>query len=68
MDYRIIRFVNTRPTGDSETWKDYPLGPVQDHARETVESGLAERVEVRDSDDRLIFQWPRTVTPAPASV
>lgn len=25
---------------------------------------LAERVEVRDENDVLVFQWPRTVKPA----
>jgi hypothetical protein len=67
MDYQIIRFVNSRSTGDSETWKGYPLDPVKDDARRIVESELAERVEVRDADDKLVFQWPRTVSPAPTS-
>lgn len=39
-------------------WKDYPLDPVKDHAREVVEMGLADRVEVRDTNEKLVFQWP----------
>lgn len=55
MDYQIIRFKNARPTGDVEMWKDHPLDPVKDHAREVVEKGLADRVEIRDANEKLVF-------------
>lgn len=48
MDYQIIRFNNGHRWEGSETWKGHPLSAVQDHAREIIEMGLAERVEVRD--------------------
>lgn len=66
MDYQIVRFVNSRPTGDIETWKNYPLESVKNHAREIIDNKLAERVEIRDSHNTLVFQWPRTISPAPS--
>jgi len=48
-------------------WKDHPLDPVKDHARELVEMGLADRVEIRDANEKLVFQWPRTVSAATTS-
>jgi hypothetical protein len=67
MNYSILRFVGGRPTGDSETWTDHPLDAVNDHARQIVKTGLADRVEVRDGNGKLVFQWPRTVSRAPSS-
>jgi hypothetical protein len=67
MDYQIIPFKNARPTGDVDMWKDYLLDPVKDHARQVVEMGLADRVEVRDTNEKLVFQWPRTVSVPPTS-
>ena len=64
MDYQIIRFNNGYRWDGSETWKGHPLSAVQDHAREIVEMDLAERVEVRDENDVLVYQWPRTVKAA----
>lgn len=64
MDYQIIRFNNGHRWDGSETWKGHPLSAVQDHAREIVDTGLAERIEVRDQNDGLVFQWPRTVRSA----
>ncbi|MFK3891755.1 hypothetical protein BRX36_21330 [Sphingomonas sp. S-NIH.Pt1_0416] len=67
MDYQIIRFNNGHRRDGSETWKGHPLTAVQDHAREIIDMGLAERVEVRDESDTLVFQWPRTVKVASQS-
>ena len=64
MDYQIIRFNNGHRWDGSETWKGHLLSAVQDHAREIIDMDLAERVEVRDENDVLVFQWPRTVKPA----
>ena len=64
MDYQIIRFNNGHRWDGSETWKGHPLSAGQDHAREIIDMDLAERVEVRDENDVLVFQWPRTVKPA----
>jgi hypothetical protein len=65
MDYQIIRFNNGHRWDGSETWKGHSLSAVQDHAREIIEMGLAERVEVRDDNDVLVYQWPRTMKAAP---
>jgi hypothetical protein len=60
MDVEITRFVGGRWDG-TELWKGLPAEPVQQHAKLIVETGLADRVEVRDMADRLVFQWPRTL-------
>ena len=67
LDYKIIRFDNGHRNAGSEEWKNFPLSAVQDKARLLVDTGLAERVEVRDASDTLVFQFPRTLKPAPKS-
>lgn len=60
MDFAIKRFIKGRWDG-TEYWKDYPSEPVRQYARMVVAAGSADRVEVRDMADRLLFQWPRTL-------
>lgn len=63
MEYEIIRFNKQHGWDGSETLKGFPLSMAQDQARQLVETGIAERVEVRGPDKVLLFQWPRTLRP-----
>jgi hypothetical protein len=63
MRYYVKQYVNEQITVD-RTEIDVPLQLVKDTARNAVELGTADRVEVRDGHDALIYQWPRTLKPA----
>ena len=57
MTYNIGYFVNSRLTA-TESW-DGTFSAAQEMARKAVESGTAERVEIRESDGALVFHHPR---------
>jgi hypothetical protein len=63
MDIRIIAQKRGAPAYE-EVWSDRLLDAARDHARTLVENGLADRVEIRDSEDKLLFQYPRTLRSA----
>lgn len=63
MDYHISRTKNGATDG-VESWKCSPFEAVKDHAREVVDLGLADRVEVRDASQSLVFHYPRVLRPA----
>ena len=61
MDYHIIRFVDGRYDA-TEVRKGHQLAVVRSYARQLVESGSADRVEVRNSaNNDLVFQYPRVL-------
>ena len=60
MDYHISRTKNGATDG-VETWQGSPLEAVKEHAREVVDLGLADRVEVRDASQTLVFHYPRVL-------
>jgi len=61
VDYHIIRFLNGRYDA-TEVRKGHELAVVRSYARQLVESGSADRVEVRNSDNNnLVFQYPRVL-------
>ncbi|NWK97936.1 hypothetical protein DM806_20190 [Sphingobium lactosutens] len=64
MEYEIIRFINGKRRDGSEKLKGFPLADAQGQAKQLVETGVAERVEVRGPEDVLLFQWPRTMSVA----
>lgn len=63
MEYHVSRMKEGRTEG-IETWKGSSLESVKEHARELVDLGLADRVEVRDAAQALVFHHPRVVRPA----
>lgn len=60
MEYKINRYVRERLDG-IEVIKDQPTHSVFGHAKQVVELGLCERVEVADQRDEIVFRWPRTL-------
>lgn len=61
MVYHIVRFVGNR-YGSTEMRKGHQLAVVRSYARQLVESGAADRVEVRNSaNNDLVFQYPRVL-------
>ena len=60
MAYNISWFLNGRLEG-TEHSDGFPFSAVKDHARNFVETGVADRVEVRDDNEALVFQHPRTL-------
>lgn len=59
MEYRIVRYGRERQRG-IDTIRGKPLPIVRDLAKRSVEQGLAERVEVVDLDNAIVFRWPQT--------
>ena len=59
-----IRFLRRESVYEERTCIDEPKSAVEQQAKHAVEVGLADRVEVRNVNDTLIFQWPRTLHPA----
>jgi len=66
MRYRIISEMNGRLLRE-DACDDILLESTKQHAQDSVEKGLATRVEIRDQhqDDKLVFHYPRTVSKAP---
>jgi hypothetical protein len=61
VDYHIIRFIEGR-FDTTELRKGHELAAVRSYARQLVESGSADRVEVRNSaNNNLVFQYPRVL-------
>lgn len=58
MEYHISRTKNGATDG-VEIWKGSPFEAVKNHARDAVGLGLADRVEVRDASQMLVFYYPR---------
>ena len=44
-----------------EQYSDILFESAKDHARTMVESKLADRVEIRNDDGKLVFHYPRVV-------
>ena len=42
-----------------EAWGGMTFTAAQDHAKAMVETGIADRVEVRDEAGQLLFHFPR---------
>ncbi len=61
MDYHIVRFIGGRYES-TEVRKGHQLAVIRSYARQLVESGSADRVEVRNSaNNNLVFQYPRAL-------
>jgi hypothetical protein len=58
MDYTINRYVRER-LDRTEIVRAYSTSFVFARARNTVEMHVAERVEIIDEDNVVVFRWPR---------
>ena len=63
MEYHISRTKNGATAG-VEIWKGSPFESILDHARDVVDLGLADRVEVREASQTLVFHHLRVFRPA----
>jgi hypothetical protein len=60
MEYTIHRFVRERWVRE-DTIKGRAADWVYEHAKQIVESRQADRVEVVDQRNVLVFRWPRVL-------
>jgi hypothetical protein len=63
MEYTINWFKAGQLEG-TESSKGFPFNHVKEHAEQFVDTGIADRVEVRDAADNLVLQFPRTMQKA----
>ena len=57
MRYTIHRYKDG--SHDTEVWPDSSLKEAREYAMRVTEDGLADRVEVRDDNGRLVLNVPR---------
>lgn len=62
MDYQISR-TKDGATNGVEIWPGSSFEAVKAYAREVVDLGIADRVEVRDASQTLVFHYPRVLRP-----
>ena len=62
MDYHISR-TKDGATDGVEIWTVSSFEAVKAYAREVVDLDLADRVEVRDASQTLVFHYPRVLQP-----
>lgn len=60
MPYHITYLAQSRLIG-SETQIDMSFSRATEQAVRAVQSGVAERAEVRDDDGRLLYHFPRVL-------
>jgi hypothetical protein len=63
MKFTINRFVKGQ-LEETATWDGLPFEAGKAHAEELIQTGVADRVEIRDEAGQLIFHLPRVVRPA----
>lgn len=60
MDLTLKRYTRGRLDG-TELWRGYQLEQITEEARELVEAGVADRVDVLDDDRKRLFRWPASL-------
>lgn len=57
LELRISRYKDGERT--NERWGNCPLKDAQDNLCQLVRYGVVDRIEIRNSNDELIFHYPR---------